>query len=94
MMVQSLSDIPVIVAFLIYGFRIGILVELVQIIGQEIFFPVGPGGLVVYPMGLLVVPLMVFGIYLAKKFLVRKSHVAGPSKGKRQRYILRDLVWH
>ena len=68
----TLSDIPVIVAFLIYGFKIGIFVEATQIIGQEIFFPVGPGGLVVYPMGLLVVPLMVFGFYLAKKFLLGK----------------------
>jgi riboflavin transporter FmnP len=69
----TLSDIPVIVAFLIYGFKIGILVEATQIMGQEIFFPVGPGGLVVYPMGLLVVPLMVFGIYLARKLLAQKS---------------------
>jgi len=68
----TFSDIPVLIAFLIYGFKIGILVELTQIIGQEIFFPVGPGGLVVYPMGLLVVSLMVFGIYLARKLLAHK----------------------
>jgi riboflavin transporter FmnP len=77
----TLSDIPVIVAFLLYSFKIGILVEATQIIGQVIFFPVGPGGIVVYPMGLLVVPLMVFGIYSAKKCLARKS--ASPASEKK-----------
>ncbi len=70
--VYTLSEIPVLVAFLIYGFKIGILVEVIHIIGQEIFFPVGIGGIVVYPMGLIVMPLMVFGIYLAKKLINRK----------------------
>ncbi len=79
----TLSDIPVIVAFLIYGFKVGILVEAIQILGQEIFFPVGPGGLVVYPMGLLVVPLMVFGIYSSKKFLAHRVHVAGQASERK-----------
>jgi hypothetical protein len=60
------------VAFLIYGFKIGILVEVLNIAGQEIFFPVGIGGTVVYPMGLIVLPLMVFSIYLARKLIARK----------------------
>jgi|WetSurMetagenome_2_1015567.scaffolds.fasta_scaffold13996_5 riboflavin transporter FmnP len=79
----TLSDIPVIIVFFIYGFKIGILVEATQIIGQEIFFPVGPGGLVVYPMGLLVVPLMAFGVYLAKKLLAHKSTMASQVSEKK-----------
>jgi riboflavin transporter FmnP len=70
--VYTLSEIPVLVAFLIYGFKIGILVEVLNIAGQEIFFPVGIGGIVVYPMGLIVLPLMVFSIYLARKLIARK----------------------
>jgi riboflavin transporter FmnP len=70
--VYTLSEIPVLVAFLIYGFKIGILVEVLNIAGQEIFFPVGIGGTVVYPMGLIVLPLMVFSIYLARKLIARK----------------------
>jgi riboflavin transporter FmnP len=62
----TLSEIPVLVAFLIYGFKIGFLVEVLHITGQEIFFPIGPGGLVVYPMGIIVMPLMFLGLYLAK----------------------------
>ena len=69
----TLCEIPVLVAFLIYGFKIGLMVEVLHIAGQEIFFPVGPGGIVVYPMGLLVVPLMVFGVLLGRKFLARKE---------------------
>jgi riboflavin transporter FmnP len=79
----TLSDIPVIAAFLIYGFRIGILVEVLHIAGQEIFFPVGPGGLVVYPMGLLVVPIMVVGIYFAKKFVAHKTAVTNQVSEKK-----------
>jgi riboflavin transporter FmnP len=71
--VYTLSEIPVLAAFLIYGLKIGLLVEVIHIAGQEMFFPVGVGGIVVYPMGLIVMPLMVFGIYLAKKLINRKS---------------------
>ena len=66
----TFAEIPVLVAFLIFGFKIGLLVEVVHIAGQEIFFPVGTGGIVVYPMGLIVMPLMVFGFYLARKFRI------------------------
>jgi riboflavin transporter FmnP len=69
----TLAEIPVLVAFLIFGFKIGFLVEVFHIAGQEIFFPVGPGGFVVYPMGLLVMPIMFFGLYLGRKFITRKA---------------------
>ena len=69
----TLCDIPVLVAFFLYGFKIGILVEVLHIVGQEIFFPVGPGGIVVYPMGLITHLLMFSGIYLASKFISRKA---------------------
>lgn len=73
----TLSDIPVVVAFLIYGFKIGILVEVLHILGQEIFFPLGPGGIVVYPMGIFVHLLMFSGIYLAGKFISRRAASRG-----------------
>ncbi len=67
----TLAEIPVLVAFLVYGFKIGILVEVLNIAGQEIFFPVGIGGIVVYPMGLIVLPVMFLSIYLARKLMAR-----------------------
>ena len=69
----SFCEIPVLVAFLIFGFKIGFLVEALHIAGQEIFFPAGPAGIVVYPMGLIFVPLMFSGVYLASKFLARRA---------------------
>ena len=68
----SLYEIPILVAFMIYGFKMGFLVETLHIIGQEIFFPLGPGGVVTYPMGLVVHLLMFAGIYFAYKLIKRK----------------------
>jgi riboflavin transporter FmnP len=82
----TLADIPVLVAFLIHGFKIGLMVEVLHIAGQEIFFPVGPGGIVVYPMGLLVLPLMVFGICLARKFIILRA-ASGSQNSEKKRAI-------
>lgn len=67
-----LFNIPVLIAFILYGFKIGFLVEIIHILGQEIFFPTGPGGIVTYPMGLVIHAFMFFGIYTASKFIHRK----------------------
>ena len=71
-------EIPVLVAFIIYGFKIGYLVEILHIMGQEIFFPMGVGAVVVYPMGLIFHTFMFSGIYLANKLINRKI-----AKGKK-----------
>ena len=68
----ALYDIPVIVAFIIYGYKIGFLVEIIHIIGQEIFFPVGAGGIVTYPFGVVIHAFMFSGIYLANNLIKRK----------------------
>lgn len=65
-------EIPVLVAFIIYGFKIGYLVEILHIMGQEIFFTTGVGAVVVYPMGLIFHTFMFSGIYLANKLINRK----------------------
>jgi riboflavin transporter FmnP len=72
-MFYTFCDIPVLVAFLIYGFKIGFLVEVIHILGQEIFFPAGPAGIVFYPMGFFTHLFMFSGIYLASKFISRKA---------------------
>jgi riboflavin transporter FmnP len=90
--VYTLSEIPVLAAFLIYGLKIGLLVEVIHIAGQEMFFPVGVGGIVVYPMGLIVMPLMVFGIYLAKKLINRKSASENQISEKRKAIYYAGIV--
>jgi len=68
----SFYEIPVLVAFIIYGFKIGFLVEIVHIMGQEMFFPMSAAAMVVYPLGLIVHLFMFSGIYLATKLIKRK----------------------
>jgi riboflavin transporter FmnP len=72
-MFYTLCDIPVVIAFLLFGLKIGLSVEAIHVLGQEIFFPMGPGAAVFYPMGFVTVLLMVYGIYLASKFLNRRK---------------------
>jgi hypothetical protein len=79
----TLSDIPVIVAFLIYGFRIGILAEPNTNHRSRDIFPSWTRRFSSLSNGPSCRALMMFGIYLAKKFLVRKSHVASQVSEKK-----------
>lgn len=77
-------DIPVLVAFIIYGFKIGFLVEVIHIMGEEIFFPTGPAAVVIYPFGLVIHAFMFLGIYVAFKIIQRKraeGNFVGEKKG-------------
>jgi riboflavin transporter FmnP len=59
-------EIPVIVAFLLFGFRAGFLVAVFNGAGQLIFFP-SSAGVVGPPWGIIVMLNMFLGVYLAKK---------------------------
>jgi riboflavin transporter FmnP len=72
-MIYTFSGIPVLVSFLLYGFKIGFMVEIIHILGQEIFFPVGPAGVVTYPLGIFVFIFMFSGIYCAYR-LIKNSY--------------------
>jgi riboflavin transporter FmnP len=67
------SEIPIAVAFILFGPKIGVLVAALNVVGLEIFFPVGPAGFVVYPMGFVAILIMFFGMYLASRFFSRKN---------------------
>ena len=66
-MVYNFAEIPILISFLLYGFKIGLMVQIIHIIGQEIFFPVGSGGLVAYPLTFLLFIFSFSGIYFANK---------------------------
>lgn len=68
----SIFDVSILIAFILYGFKVGFVVEIIHIIGQEIFFPVGTAGIVVYPLGLVMHALMFSGIYLANRLINQK----------------------
>ena len=68
----TLAEIPIVVAFLLFGFKIGILAEVLHVAGQEIFFPAGLSGAFTYPMGAISITLMITGIYLANRLITHK----------------------
>lgn len=57
-------EIVLVVVFMLFGFKIGIAVTALNVIGQIVFFPV-PGGVVAYPFGLIAMLLMMIGVYSA-----------------------------
>ncbi len=69
----TLSDIPVVVAFILFGVRIGVLVGFFNLLGQLMFFMINPAYLAAYPMGFLATLLMLLGVYLASKIIERKD---------------------
>jgi riboflavin transporter FmnP len=62
------SQIPVVIAFLLFGVRTGVLVGLLNLAGGLALFPIGVAGLIVYPADFLSSLLMIAGIWIARKF--------------------------
>ena len=61
-----LWEIPIVTAFLLFGFRVGFSAVVIGIAGQTALF-VGPAGILEAPWGIIVVLTMFLGLYLAKK---------------------------
>ncbi len=62
-------QIPIIVAFLLFGVKIGVLVGVLNLLGELILFPLGTPGLIVYPMGFVSLTIMFAGLYVASKLI-------------------------
>jgi riboflavin transporter FmnP len=64
------SQIPIMVAFLLFGFRVGALVGFVTLIGQIAVFPSGANAIfIAYPMEFLSSLLMMAGMYFSKRLI-------------------------
>ncbi|MEJ2242546.1 MAG: hypothetical protein P8Y18_10465 [Candidatus Bathyarchaeota archaeon] len=87
-MIYLFTGIPIIVSFLLYGFKTGIMVAVLHILGQLIFFPAGPAGIVAYPTGLLINLLMFSGVYLANKYIFTKTGFKNHTSEKKKAIIL------
>jgi len=74
----TFCEIPIVVSFLLFGFKIGVLVEVLHIAGQLLLFPVGLAGFAGYTPGLVVMLLMFFGLYLASRLITRKASSEKP----------------
>jgi riboflavin transporter FmnP len=64
-------EIPIVVAFLLFGPKIGTSVTVLNLFGQMVFFPV-PGGIVAYPFGLIAILVMMLGVYSANMLIKRR----------------------
>ncbi len=84
----SFSAIPIVIAFLLFGLRIGILTEALHVAGQLIVFPIGPPGFMVYSSGFAAVLLMFAGMYLAALFISRKNLPESHLKKGKQTILL------
>lgn len=62
------SQIPIVIAFLLFGVKTGVFVGLLNLAGGLALFPIGAVGLIVYPADFLSSLLMIAGIWIARKF--------------------------
>jgi len=68
---HRIYEIPIVIAFFLFGPKIGISVGFLHLVGHIIFFPAGLN-FIAYPMGFVAILNMMLGIYLAKKLIMRK----------------------
>ena len=81
------NEIPLVVTFILFGPKIGFLVGALHLAGQELLFPIGPPGIVAYPMGFIALLVMILGAFLANKLIAQKSKVDNPTSEKKR------IIW-
>src|SRR5512139_3193644 len=64
----QISQIPIVVAFLLFGARVGVLVGVLSVAGWLTLFPLGALGLLVYPMEFVSLSIMFAGLFVATRF--------------------------
>ena len=74
----ELSPIPIVVAFLLFGARTGVLVAILNLSGAFVLFPIW-NAIIFYPMDFLSQLLMFAGLYAAGKLMTSNSQ-AQPRK--------------
>ncbi|MCW3999881.1 MAG: hypothetical protein NWE93_06555 [Candidatus Bathyarchaeota archaeon] len=67
------SQIPIVVAFLLFGLTVGILVGFLNLLGALALFPLGLNGVVAYSMDFVSLLVMFVGLYLASKLVNGRS---------------------
>jgi riboflavin transporter FmnP len=82
------NEIPLVVAFFLFGPKIGLLVGILHLAGQELLFPIGPTGIVAYPMGFIALLVMVSGAYVAIRLTSRNLRPNNQISEKRRSFWL------
>ncbi len=83
----NFCEIPIVVAFLLFGPKVGVLIGLLNLAGQELLFNQGPASMVAYPIGFVGLLFMLLGTYLAAKYLSRKTKEETCNDRKRTLYL-------
>jgi riboflavin transporter FmnP len=68
-----ISQIPIIIVFLLFGAGIGVAVGFITLAGQLALFPIGANSIILYPMDLVSGLIMFAGLYVASRFIKRND---------------------
>lgn len=74
----QLFEIPIVVSFILFGVKIGVLVATINLTGQLAFYLISPVNLVTYPIGFLATLLLLSGVYLASRFIKHRQLSLNP----------------
>jgi hypothetical protein len=83
----NFTEIPIVVAFLLFGPKIGVFVALLNFAGQEALFPLGAPFMAAYPIAFTGLLFMLLGTYLSTKYLAHKLIGKTCSDRKRMFYL-------
>ena len=67
------SQIPIVIAFLLFGTKIGVLVGVFTAAGELALFPLGPSSIIVYPMEFVSVLIMFAGLFVASRSVINNG---------------------
>ncbi len=84
----QVCEIPIVIALLLFSFKIGVFVAAINLAGQLAFFLYSPVYIVAYPVALIAVLLMLSGVYLANIFISRRPASGRPAGWKRSTLYL------
>lgn len=88
----QITQIPIVVAFLLYGARVGVLVGVINLAGGLLLFPLGPGGFIQYSMDFVSLLLMFAGLYVASRYIIRNDEAGRFSVGNKPVIVLTALT--
>lgn len=77
-MAYPIWEIPIVIAYFLFGFKIAVMVGAVNLVGQLAFFNFGPGFLVGFPVGFIALLVMLSGIYMANRIVISRASTEKP----------------
>jgi hypothetical protein len=82
------SQIPIVIAFLLLGVKIGVFVGLLNVVGGLVLFPIGAIGLINYPMDFVSSLIMFAGMWVMRRFIINRDESRRGSVFKKPAFLL------